>query len=123
MKFKINNNHEKMYEVEFITPDGSELILNLYEDEDKIKQAMKPYLLKNYLELLLKNYPYEDICLLYNNGENVDVKRLEKIVWKQDNPKYECIRVDKICPACRDGVANQLGHMEPGCCLYNAECF
>lgn len=110
-----------MYEVEFITPDGSELVI--YLSEENFQKDMKPSLLKNYLELLLKNYTYEDLCLLYNNQENVSIKTLEKIVWKQDKPKYECIRVEKICPACRDGVANQLGHMEPGCCLYNAESF
>ena len=109
-----------MYEVEFITPDGSELVIELNTAN---KESMKPHLLKNYLSLLLKNYSYEDIILLYNNGDNVDSKKLEKIVWKQDNPKYECVRIEKICQACKDGIANQLGHMEPGGCLYNAECF
>ena len=57
-----------MYEVEFMCPDGSELTLeiNVENNDDKtIQKAIKPFLFKNYLSLLLREYTYDEIILLY----------------------------------------------------------
>lgn len=107
-------------------PDGSELSFEIdVEDntDETIQKAIKPFLFENYITLHLKNYSYDELILWYNGGKNVSIEELQKIVWKQDSPKYQCMRIRKICNACREGLANQIAHMSLGGCLYNADVF
>lgn len=110
-----------MYELDFLCPNGNlikfEIKVDNYNDEN-LQKIMRPLLFENYLSILLKIYSYDDLLIFYNDAKEVPREELERIVWKQDSPKYKCIEIKKKCLGCQNNIANQLGHMNVDGCLY-----
>ena len=118
------------YELDFLSPDGSSIMFEIIiqsSDDKSVRNAIKPILLKHYLESLIEIYSYSDLLNMYNEGKDVSIANLEKIVWSKDRPLYKCLSCNNsgkiqetTCSGCLYEYANQLGHMDKGGCLYSS---
>ena len=111
-------------EVKFLCQNGE---FYTFEIDKGDENTLRAVLREHYLTTLLEKYSYQELFLIYNQTSIENIRELEKIVWERDLPDYKLIYIKEItslettCIGCRDGILNQLGHMDYGGCLYSPE--
>ena len=68
-----------------------EKIESIQEFEKETTRIVKDLLYDHYLYSLLELFERCELYISYNYGLDVPDKKLRKIVWTIDKPKYKCI--------------------------------
>jgi len=72
-----------------------EKINSIQEFEKETIKIVKNLLYDHYLYSLLELFERSELYISYNYGLYVSDKKLRKIVWRIDKPKYKCVEINE----------------------------